>query len=131
MSALAPTLQAFFTERLIGQRQASPHTIAAYRDTFRLLLVFAQQRTGIRPHALDIADLDATLTPRSWITSNTTAATIRGPATPGWRRSARSTTTPPCGTPNTPKRSRGCSRSRPSDTSARSSTTSPSRRPQR
>ena len=61
MSALAPTLQAFFTERLIGQRQASPHTIAAYRDAFRLLLVFAQQRTGIRPHALDIADLDATL----------------------------------------------------------------------
>jgi integrase/recombinase XerD len=61
MSALAPTLQAFFTERLIGQRQASPHTIAAYRDTFRLLLVFVQQRTGIRPHALDIADLDVTL----------------------------------------------------------------------
>jgi Phage integrase, N-terminal SAM-like domain len=60
MSALAPTLQAFFTQRLIGQRQASPHTIAAYRDTLRLL-VFAQQRTGIKPHALDIADLDATL----------------------------------------------------------------------
>ena len=61
MSALAPTLQAFFTERLIGQRQASSHTIAAYRDTFRLLLTFAQQRTGIAPHALDIDDLDATL----------------------------------------------------------------------
>ena len=37
MSALAPTVQAFFTERLITQRNASPHTIAAYRDTFRLL----------------------------------------------------------------------------------------------
>ena len=61
MSALAPTLQAFFTERLIGQRQASPHTIAAYRDTFRLLLGFVQQRTGIKPHALDIDDLDAKL----------------------------------------------------------------------
>ena len=35
MSALAPTLQAFFTDRLIGERQASPHTIAAYRDTLR------------------------------------------------------------------------------------------------
>lgn len=58
MTALAPTMQAFFTERLIGQRQASPHTIAAYRDTFRLLLGFAQQRTGITPHALDIEDLD-------------------------------------------------------------------------
>ena len=40
MSALAPTMQAFFTERLQGQRQASPNTIAAYRDTFRLLLTF-------------------------------------------------------------------------------------------
>jgi integrase/recombinase XerD len=60
MTAIAPTLQAFFTERLIGQRQASPHTITAYRDTFRLLLGFAHQRTGIKPHALDIDDLDAT-----------------------------------------------------------------------
>ena len=58
MTRLAPTMQAFFTERLIGQRQASPHTIAAYRDTFRLLLAFAQQRSGIKPHALDIEDLD-------------------------------------------------------------------------
>jgi integrase/recombinase XerD len=58
MTALAPTMQAFFTERLIGQRQASPHTIAAYRDTFRLLLAFAHQTTGIEPHALDIEDLD-------------------------------------------------------------------------
>ena len=39
MSALAPTLQAFFTERLIRQRQVSAHTIASYRDTLRLLLV--------------------------------------------------------------------------------------------
>jgi integrase/recombinase XerD len=61
VSALAPTLEAFFTDRLINEKGASPHTIAAYRDTFRLLLVFAQQRTGIKPHALDIADLDATL----------------------------------------------------------------------
>ena len=59
MSALAPTMQAFFTERLIGQRQASPHTIAAYRDAFRLLLAFVHERTGIKPHALDIDDLDA------------------------------------------------------------------------
>ena len=45
MSKLAPTLQAFFTDRLMGQRQASPHTIAGYRDTFRLLLRFATDRT--------------------------------------------------------------------------------------
>ena len=41
MSALAPTLQAFFTDRLIAQRHASPHTITSYRDTMRLLLEFA------------------------------------------------------------------------------------------
>ena len=61
MSALAPTLQAFFSERLIGQRHASPHTIAAYRDTFRLLLAFASKRLGRQPCQLDIGDLDATL----------------------------------------------------------------------
>ena len=49
MTAIAPTLQAFFTDRLIGQRRASPHTIASYRDTLRLLLGFAQQRTGKPP----------------------------------------------------------------------------------
>ena len=59
MSALAPTLQAFFTERLITQRRASDHTITAYRDTFRLLLTFTAQRTGIPPCRLDIADLNA------------------------------------------------------------------------
>ena len=41
MSLLAPTLQAFFTDRLTGQKHASAHTIAAYRDTIRLLLTFA------------------------------------------------------------------------------------------
>ena len=61
MSPLAPALQAFFTERLINQRNASPHTISAYRDTFRLLLRFAQQRTGKAPFQLDIDDLDAPL----------------------------------------------------------------------
>jgi integrase/recombinase XerD len=58
---LAPTLQAFFTDRLRRQRQASGHTVAAYRDAFKLLLTFAQQRTGRAPSQLDIADLDATL----------------------------------------------------------------------
>ena len=61
MSALAPTLQTFFTERLIRQRHASDHTIAAYRDTLRLLLGYAAERTGRAPSALDIADLDAPL----------------------------------------------------------------------
>ena len=61
MSPLAPTLQAFFTDRLITQRNSSPQTIAAYRDTFRLLLAFAQQQTGKQPFQLDIDDLDAPL----------------------------------------------------------------------
>ena len=61
MSALAPTLQAFFIDRLLTQRQASPRTVTAYRDTLRLLLGFAQQRTGTPPSRLDIADLDAEL----------------------------------------------------------------------
>jgi site-specific recombinase XerD len=59
MSALAPTVQAFFTQRLIQERNASPHTIAAYRDTIRLLLRFAAQRRRREPSMLDIADLDA------------------------------------------------------------------------
>jgi integrase/recombinase XerD len=61
MTKLAPTLQAFFTDRLMGQRQASPHTIAGYRDTFRLLLRFAAERTRTPACELDIADLDASL----------------------------------------------------------------------
>jgi integrase/recombinase XerD len=61
MTLLAPTLEAFFTDRLLTQRRASPHTVAAYRDTFRLLLGFAHQRTGKPPSRLDFDDLDATL----------------------------------------------------------------------
>lgn len=61
MSALAPTLEAFFTERLISQRNASPNTVAAYRDTWRLVLRFARARTGKEPSRLDLADLDAPL----------------------------------------------------------------------
>jgi site-specific recombinase XerC len=61
MTALAPTLEVFFTERLMGQKRASRHTIAAYRDTFRLLLAFAQRRSGKAPCRLDFDDLDAPL----------------------------------------------------------------------
>ncbi|MFV1999537.1 MAG: tyrosine-type recombinase/integrase [Acidimicrobiia bacterium] len=61
MTLLAPTMETFFTERLIGQRRASPNTIASYRDTFRLLLGFAQQQTAKPPSKLDLIDLDAVL----------------------------------------------------------------------
>jgi integrase/recombinase XerD len=61
MSPLAPVLQGFFTDKLIRQRQASGHTIAAYRDTCRLLLAFASAQARKQPCQLDIADLDAAL----------------------------------------------------------------------
>lgn len=59
MSALAPTLEAFFTERLMNQRRASANTVATYRDAWRLLLRYAQERTNKQPCQLDLADLDA------------------------------------------------------------------------
>jgi integrase/recombinase XerD len=58
---LAPTLQAFFTDRLGRQRHASGQTVAAYRDAWRLLLAFAAERTGKQPGKLGFADLDAPL----------------------------------------------------------------------
>jgi len=92
VTALAPVLQAFFTERLIAQRQVSGHTVAAYRDTFRLLLAFAQQRTGTAPCDLRLDDLDAALT----------GATAHEPATHGCPRSIHCSATPRCVTPRTP-----------------------------
>ncbi len=59
MSLVAPPLQAFFTDRLAQQRQASPHTVAAYRYTFLLLLTFVHDRTGKMPSRLDFEDIDA------------------------------------------------------------------------
>ena len=61
MTLIAPTLQAWFTDRLITQRDSSPQTIAAYRDTLRLLIQFAAEETGKQPCELDIDDLDASL----------------------------------------------------------------------
>jgi integrase/recombinase XerD len=60
MTALAPVLQAFFTQHP-AQRRASSHTVASYRDSFRLLLRFTQAHTGKAPAALSLADLDAEL----------------------------------------------------------------------
>lgn len=59
MTSLAPLLQSFFTDRLMTQRQASGNTIAAYRDTFKLLLGYVQDQTGKTPSQLEISDLDA------------------------------------------------------------------------
>lgn len=58
---LAPLLESFFVERLMHQRQASPHTINSYRDTFRLLLQFAQRHLHKSPSHLALDDIDAPL----------------------------------------------------------------------
>lgn len=58
---LPTLLESFFTQRLIAQRRASPHTIASYRDTFRLLLRFAQKQLRKLPSQLAMTDLSAPL----------------------------------------------------------------------
>jgi site-specific recombinase XerD len=58
VSLVAPTLQSFFTDRLLRQRRVSPRTVAAYRDSFRLLLTWVHDTKRIQPHRLDWADLD-------------------------------------------------------------------------
>ena len=128
MSALAPTMQAFFTERLQDQRQASPNTIAAYRDTFRLLITFAEQQLGKTPSQLHVDDLDASLITsfldhlqhergNSTSTRNARLAAIRSLFT-----------TPHSGIPSTPTRSHGSWQSRPNAARRPSSRTSPTRR---
>ncbi len=61
MTRLAPTLEAFFTTRLTGQLGARPHTVAAYRDTWRLLLRYVIDATGTPAHTIDLTQLDADL----------------------------------------------------------------------
>lgn len=58
MTSLAPPLQSWFTDHLIGQRGASPNTVAAYRDCMRLLVCYANERHGVQPAQLDLAHLD-------------------------------------------------------------------------
>jgi len=60
-ATLAALLENFFTRRLMSQRQASPHTISSYRDTFRLLLLFAERRLHKPPTRLAFEEIDAPL----------------------------------------------------------------------
>jgi site-specific recombinase XerD len=60
-TSLAPLLERFFTQRLMQQRKASPHTIRSYRDSFRQFLTFAQQRLHRPPSRLNIEQIDAPL----------------------------------------------------------------------
>ncbi len=131
MTLLAPTLQAFFTTRLISERQASPATIAAYRDTFCLLVRFAAEHHKCQPSALDFAQLDAPLSARSSSTWKTTATTAFAPGTPVSPGSTPCSATPPSTTPNTPAPS---NESWPSPTNAsngQSSPSSPKKKPPR
>jgi site-specific recombinase XerD len=59
--SLAPLLERFFTDRLTKQRQASSHTISSYRDTFRQLLKFTQERLHKAPSDLMFQQIDAPL----------------------------------------------------------------------
>ena len=59
--SLAPLLERFFTERLMQQRQASPHTISSYRDSFQQFLKFTKQRLGKAPSQLSFQEIDASL----------------------------------------------------------------------
>jgi len=61
MTLLAPTLQAFFSDRLLVQKNASPHTVASYRDCLRLLVCYVHDRTGTLPSKLSLEQLDATM----------------------------------------------------------------------
>jgi site-specific recombinase XerD len=58
---LPPLVEGFFIDRLMRQRHASPHTVASYRDTFRLLLGFAQKQTGKQPSAMNVGEIDTVL----------------------------------------------------------------------
>ena len=60
-ASFASLLERFFTQRLMQQRQASPHTIASYRDTFRQFLKFAQKRLCRPPSRLSFGEIDAPL----------------------------------------------------------------------
>jgi hypothetical protein len=107
VTALAPTLQLFFTERLVRQRQASPQTVTSYRNTFRLLLRFLQQHTG------------------------KAAGTPPAAATPGWPRCARCSATPRCAIPSTPSSSSRSWLSRKNASTAHRSRSSPLPKPTR
>jgi site-specific recombinase XerD len=60
-ASLAPLLERFFTQRLMQQRQVSPHTIGSYRDTFRQLLKFAERTLHKPPSRLNFEEVDAPL----------------------------------------------------------------------
>ena len=102
MTDLAPVLQGFFTDRLARQKKASPNTVAAYRDTCKLLLSFAQARTGKEPSMLSLADLDAAMVGEFLQHLEDNRGNGSATRTPGWPRSTRYSATRPREYPSTP-----------------------------
>jgi integrase/recombinase XerD len=99
VTALAPVLQGFFTERLAALR-ASEHTVAAYRDTYKLLLLFCQEQLKTPPSRLDLGQLDApTIT--SFLRHLETERG-NGVATRNLRLTTRCSATPRCAARSTP-----------------------------
>lgn len=72
MTRIAPTMQAWFTQRLITEQQLSGHTVTAYRDSIRLLVRYLNDHTGTQPSQLDFDDLDATVIAQflTWLETN-------------------------------------------------------------
>ena len=104
VSRLGPILQGFFTDRLVRQRQASPHTIAAYRDSLRLLITYAGERdrqAARRPgrHRPERRPDRGVPDPPGGRAGQQRGA----PATPGWPRSGRCSATPRCTHPTMPR----------------------------
>ena len=79
---LPALIQRFFTDRLCVQMEASHHTIASYRDTFRLLLRYAGSRLGKRPVAITVEDIDVVVVVRA--APDTHAAAEMRPAPSGF-----------------------------------------------
>jgi len=93
VSSFQSLLQRFFTDRLQTQLGASQYTIAAYRDTFRLLLQFASERIKRGPSELRMEDLDTSFLGSSSNTSSSIVATAPGHETTDCQRYTPSSNT--------------------------------------
>ena len=110
-SSLPALIERFFTERLMRQQRASTHTIASYRDTFRLLLGFASQRRKKSPSELELRDLDARSLSNFWMIRRHSVPPAHGLGTCVSRQFVPSSDSWPSKNPLTLRTSNGCWRS--------------------
>ena len=125
---LSPLLEAFFVQRLIAQRKASTHTINSYRDTFRLLLKFAERRLGAQRTNSPLKIWPPRSWQSFWIIWKPLAPMAHVPAIYGWLRSIRSSATRLWRRRSTPDSFSGCWPSLANGTPDLWSTSSPDRR---